>query len=108
MINLIDVQILKSNDHVLGFTIIGHSNSAPKGQDIYCAGVSALSQAAYLCLENIYKYNFVSYCDSGKLHLKLIDRPDDITEAIFNTMITGLTEISKLVPTTVSIRCITE
>ena len=29
-----------------GFTVVGHTGYAPEGEDIVCAGVSALSQTA--------------------------------------------------------------
>ena len=34
-----------------GFSISGHANTAPHGYDIYCAGVSTLTQSALLCIK---------------------------------------------------------
>ena len=31
-----------------GFTVVGHTGYAPEGEDIVCAGVSALSQTAVI------------------------------------------------------------
>ena len=39
-----------SGDRSIGFHAAGHSGSAPRGSDIICAAVSALTQTAYLAL----------------------------------------------------------
>lgn len=36
-----------------GFTVIGHTGYAPAGEDIVCAGVSALTQTAVNALESV-------------------------------------------------------
>ncbi len=36
---------------ILGFTVEGHAGQAPRGRDIVCAAVSALTQSAALGLE---------------------------------------------------------
>ncbi len=38
---------------IKGFYLSGHADYGPKGQDIVCAGVSALAQGALLGLEEV-------------------------------------------------------
>ena len=88
----------QADGKIIGFSIDGHSNTAPRGYDIFCAGVSTVSQAAYICIANHLKRNFQSDFASGKLSLILDDPPDELTEAVFQTMLIGIREIEKLAP----------
>ena len=54
---MIKAEIYSNGDKITGFSILGHSGTAPRGHDIYCAGVSALSQSAYLALVNHLKFD---------------------------------------------------
>ena len=83
---------------ITGFKIEGHANTAPHGQDIYCAGVSTVTQAAYLCIVKHLHREIEGDSSSGKLFLELKTPPDDLTEAVFQTMLIGLLEIEKLAP----------
>ncbi len=88
----------QSDGKICGFSIDGHANTAPRGQDIYCAGVSTLSQSAYICIQKYLKREIEGDAASGRLMLKLKTPADEITEAVFQTMLIGLREIEKLVP----------
>ena len=83
---------------ITGFSIDGHANAAPRGQDIYCAGVSTVTQSAYLCIVQHLKRDIDGESSGGHLMLKLKTPPDDLTEAVFQTMLIGLREIEKLAP----------
>lgn len=83
---------------IVGFSIDGHSNTAPRGFDIYCAGVSTVSQAAYICIAEHLKRSYEGDFDNGKLALMLDKPADEITEAIFQTMLIGIREIEKIAP----------
>lgn len=86
-----------------GFTVTGHSGTAERGRDIVCAGVSALTQTALLGIME-YLHREVDYdVASGKLSVRLKSAPDDLTEAILQSMLLGLTEIQKLSPEAVHI-----
>jgi hypothetical protein len=88
----------QADGKIVGFSIDGHSNTAPRGFDIFCAGVSTVSQAAYICIADHLKRNFEGDFASGKLSLILDDPPDELTEAVFQTMLIGIREIEKLAP----------
>ena len=91
---------------MIGFDINGHANTAPRGFDIYCAGVSSLSQSALLCIEKHLKRDFDASAAGGHLKLKLKTPPDDLTEAVFQTMLIGIKEISNIAPEIVKIKII--
>ncbi|WP_346355923.1 ribosomal-processing cysteine protease Prp [Azotosporobacter soli] len=80
---------------ISGFTVRGHSGTAPRGQDIVCAGVSALTQTAVLGLNRHLKRELQLDIKPGLLALVLQDAPDVMTDAILETMLLGLNEIAK-------------
>lgn len=91
------------DEQIIGYSVIGHANIAPKGQDIYCAGISSLAQSTYMCLENYLKKAIIGESGKGRLVLKLKDKPDEKTETAFQVMLIGFREIEKLVPKAVKI-----
>ena len=95
---MITAKIFSDGERITGFAILGHSGTAPRGSDIYCAGVSALSQSAYLCLVKHLKCKVEWTQASGNLTVKLKGKPNARTEAAFQTMLLGLLEIEKLKP----------
>lgn len=101
---MIEIRVLSQADgKVSGFTVTGHSGTAERGQDIVCAGVSALTQTALLGMME-YLHREVDYdIASGKLSVRLKGVPDDLTEAILQSMLLGLAEIQKLSPEAVRI-----
>ena len=89
---------------ILGFDINGHANTAPRGFDIYCAGVSSLSQSALLCIQKHLKRDFTGSVAGGHLKMKLKTEPDDLTESVFQTMLIGIQEIANIAPKIVQIK----
>ena len=102
---MITVTILTQEDgKITGFSAEGHSGTAPRGEDIVCAGVSSLTDSAYLGITEYLHRNVISTDSSGKLHMVLEGRPDERTEAILETMLLGLMEISKAYPKALRIK----
>ena len=102
---MVSAEIFKNNAGLMtGFSITGHANTAPRGQDIYCAGVSSLSQSVLLCMKNHLKREFEADFGSGLLMLKLKNPPDALTEAVFQTMLIGILEIAKIAPQAVEVK----
>ena len=93
----------QADGKITGFSIDGHSNTAPRGMDIYCAGVSTVSQAAYMCIYEHLKRKFKGDFGSGRLALELETPPDEITEGVFRTMLIGIREIEKIAPQAVKL-----
>lgn len=50
--NMINITVKEENGHI-NIDVNGHANYAPHGQDIVCAGVSAILQTTILGLEAI-------------------------------------------------------
>ncbi len=101
---MIEIRIFSQTDgKISGFSVTGHSGAAERGQDIVCAGVSSLTQTALLGIME-YLHREVDYdIASGKLTVRLKSAPDDLTEAIMQSMLLGLIEIQKLSPEAVRI-----
>lgn len=102
---MISVEIFTNDSGMIaGYRVSGHSGTAARGQDIVCAGVSALTQSALLgIMEHLHRA--VTYdIASGNLEMQLSDLPDDCTEAILRTMYMGLAEIEKISPKGIRIR----
>lgn len=91
---------------IVGFDINGHANTAPRGFDIYCAGVSSLSQSAFLCIQQHLKRELDGSAAGGHLKLNLKTPPDDLTEAVFQTMLIGMKEIENIAPKVVKVKII--
>ena len=100
---MIKAEIFSNGDKITGFSINGHSGTAPRGQDIFCAGVSTISQAAFMCIVDHLKREIESDVSDGKLFLKLKTPADDLTEAVFQTMLIGIREIEKITPNAVKL-----
>jgi hypothetical protein len=47
---MIEVYIDYQGEDIISFQVQGHAGFAPKGEDIYCAGISAVAQTALLGL----------------------------------------------------------
>ena len=95
---MIKAEIFTSSGKIIGFSISGHADFAPIGKDIYCAGVSALTDSTFLCITEHLKRDVEGGSAKGKSWLKLKTPPDELTEAVFQTLLIGLKEIEKLVP----------
>ena len=101
---MIKIEIVRNSEQaMIGFKVTGHANTAPHGQDIVCAGISALTQTAVLGLERQLKKKVQIKVASGNLTMNLLDNPDALTNAVLETMLIGLTEIGNLNPQSVRI-----
>ena len=96
---MILVEILTNeNGLITGYRVTGHSGTAKHGQDIVCAGVSALTQSALLGIMEHLHRTVIYDIASGNLEMRFSEPPDDCTEAILRTMYMGLAEIEKISP----------
>ena len=104
---MINIKISLQNNKISGFEISGHANTAPRGYDIVCAGVSALSQTALMGLGQYLKrdidFEQAPPDRGGFLSMKLNSDPDSLSEAVLQTMLLGLKEIERLYPKIIKI-----
>lgn len=80
----------------------GHSEYADRGNDIVCAGVSALTQAAILGLR-YYDVDMDVSMSHGEMTVQ-INKNEDIVKPIFTAMVVGLKEIAKQYPENVRLK----
>lgn len=82
----------------IGFKVEGHSNYAPIGQDIVCAGISMISQSTVYGIEEVIKAKTIKAIDPAKasIFLTVIDHEkQDHAGILIETMagvIAGLSE----------------
>ena len=75
---MIKIRFFRSVKGWLGFCVTGHAGFADHGDDVVCAAVSTLTQAAVLGVEDVIQYPSHMECESGRLVLTL--KPDDSFE----------------------------
>jgi uncharacterized protein YsxB (DUF464 family) len=70
---VIRIRIVRDKQHgaVCAFTVDGHAQYADAGQDIVCAGVSAVTIGTIHALEKLLRVGCDTDTASGKLHVQL-------------------------------------
>ena len=100
---MISINIFQNESRKInGFSVRGHSHQAPRGKDVICAGVSALTQSA---CQGIIQYLGISASYSvsrGFLDFSF-QNPTKETEAILQSMLIGLKSIQAICPGELSI-----
>lgn len=94
---MITARIIKGENYYL--SIKGHAGGQ-YGQDIVCAGVSAIMQNLIIGLENI-DVEWTHFIDYGKIEVEVSSKwTEDLTKAIFlmDTTVKSLKEIYKSHP----------
>ena len=91
---------------ISGFRVEGHSGYAPEGEDIVCAAVSAIAQAAVLGLSEVLGLSVRSETDEkrGMLTAQLIN-PTRESQILFETMKRAMQSIAKDYPDYVKVIC---
>ena len=108
---MIDAEIYTQSDgKIVGFVLRGHSernDARGHGYNVRCAEVSTLSSAAYLGIRQYLNRDAAAENhEHGGLGVELKDAPDDLTEAVFRTMIIGLREVERLAPNVIKVSVI--
>lgn len=96
-------EIFQTGNKVTGFSVEERSGEMVSELKIYCAGVWALTKAAASCVKDFLKRDVEFSSEAGRLTVRLKNPPDEITEAVFQTMLIGLREIEKIAPQAVKI-----
>ena len=65
------IQIYKKNDNIVGFTLSGHTGFSEEGQDVLCAGISAISQSTVLGILQVLNLKPEIKRNDNKGYLKL-------------------------------------
>ena len=98
---MITVDIFYNEDNLIkGYKVTGHAESVEEGFDEVCALVSLTTQLPVLGLEQHLKrkLQYSMNVEKGSLQVKLVDNPDELTEAVLQTMVLGLKNLKKEYP----------
>jgi uncharacterized protein YsxB (DUF464 family) len=91
---MIEVQIDYRKERICGFTVKGHAGFGYPGEDIYCAGVSAITQTALLGLMCYLSQPPYFQMEEGLMECRLGEEltPEEqgIAQVILGTMEAGL------------------
>ena len=103
---MIHIDVFRLADgKISGMRVHGHSGTAARGQDIVCAGISALAQTALLGIgEHLHRPLDYDVRPSGDLRMKLKSEPDDLTQAILETAQLGFAAIQRANPDAVRMK----
>jgi len=103
---VIRVEIRRRADRIAGFCVRGHAGLAPRGRDIVCAAVSALTQAAVAGLEDHLGLRPRVVIGPGYLECELPpgEEEDPRAQAILATMLLGLRGVAEGQPGRVQVR----
>ena len=86
----------------VGFELTGHADAGAYGEDIVCAGISAITETALLGITDVLKLDAAWTRQEGHLRCELNrdTSPEDMAKAaiVFNTMIAGLTSLQQGYP----------
>lgn len=99
---MIRVKVHGSPQRVAGLTVEGHAGYADKGEDIVCAGVSALAETAVIGLRQVAGIKPAVTRQDGYLDVRLptglSGQAAAAAETILRTTIAGLRDIAKSYP----------
>ena len=85
---------------IIGYKVSGHAGYAEEGQDIICSAISAVTQAPLLGFEGHLhiKPSVEINQKDGVLKVALNNEPNDMTEAILQTMKLACESIARQCP----------
>ena len=93
------ITVLYESGRIIGFEAKGHTGYADHDYDIVCAGVSALTQTAYLGITELAGADVDFHQGDGVLRLKLgqalTNKQREQAELILGTMVAGLRSIEE-------------
>lgn len=78
-------------------SITGHAGYAEPGQDIVCAGISALGQTLLLSLEELTEDNYSALASDGELCIKFRTL-SDVAKALKESFLIGCKAIAESYP----------
>ena len=90
------------NRHSNGITMSGHANYAPPGQDIVCAGVSALVQTLIQSIEELTQDKIQYSMQPGTVDIKFRDLSEQ-AQLLVNSFFVGIRLIADEYPEYVAI-----
>ena len=90
---MIKVLIKKEENKFVSLEVKGHANSAPHGEDLICAAVSAVLTGGLNNLENPKDFDII--LDEGYAYVKANESVSSHDEIVLETIICGLKTIAE-------------
>jgi len=98
---MIKITVIKLNKKIQSISVKGHSNSALKGEDLICAGVSSIVIGGANAISNPECYTFKQ--DEGLFEIVELKKASDHDYDVLETMFTQLKTIAETYPMFISI-----
>jgi uncharacterized protein YsxB (DUF464 family) len=99
---MVRVTVIREQGTPVGFELTGHADQGAYGEDIVCAGISAITETALLGITDVLKLDAAWTREDGHLVCELSRdmAEEDLEKAavVFNTMIAGLTSLQQAYP----------
>ena len=99
---MVRVTVLRERGTPVGFELAGHADQGAYGEDIVCAGISAIAETALLGITDVLRLDAATARDNGLLRCELPRETagEDMDKAaiVFDTMIAGLTSLQRAYP----------
>ena len=99
---MVRVTVIQERGTPVGFELTGHADAGAYGEDIVCAGISAITETALLGITDVLKLDAAIAQEEGHVRCELSRdmAGEDLEQAaiVFNTMIAGLTSLQQAYP----------
>ena len=99
---MVRVTVLRERGTPVGFELTGHADQGAYGEDIVCAGISAITETALLGITDVLKLDAATVREDGHVRCELSRETagEDLEKAavVFNTMIAGLESLRQAYP----------
>ena len=99
---MVRVTVLRERGTPVGFELTGHADQGAYGEDIVCAGISAITETALLGITDVLTLDAAMVRENGHVRCELSRdiSGEDLEKAaiVFNTMIAGLTSLQRAYP----------
>ncbi|NLJ71597.1 MAG: ribosomal-processing cysteine protease Prp [Syntrophomonadaceae bacterium] len=96
---MLKITVDYAGTNITSFQVVGHAEYAPLGEDICCAGVSAITQTALIGLLNHLEEEPSYSIDKGNLSVSLADNlsqtDNEKAQIILSTMLKGLESMAE-------------
>ena len=99
---MVRVTVFQERGTPVGFELTGHADAGAYGEDVVCAGISAIAETALLGITDVLKLDAAWTREEGDLRCELSRETagEELMKAaiVFNTMIAGLTSLQQGYP----------
>ena len=99
---MVRVTVFRERGIPVGFELAGHADAGAYGEDIVCAGISAITQTALLGITDVLQLDAAIAREEGHMRCELTretaGEEHEKAAVVFNTMIAGLTSLQRAYP----------